>query len=368
MLPRVGLSFGRIAGCPKHFRRFNMTEHSRAANPVDPAPVVDLIQAFRRSKTMFAAVSMGVFDLLSLGALDLATLATKLKANADALERLLDSCVSLGLLEKRDGNYSNTSVATTYLTRSSPDTLAGYILYSDRALYPMWTNLEDAIREGTNRWEQTFGGKAKLFDHFFRTDEAHRDFLSGMNGFGQLSSPEVIAAFDLSRFRRFVDLGGGTGHLVLTACARYPNLRGEIFDIPNAIATARSYLGNDAEPPVVTLNAGDFFTDPLPKADIFALGRVLHDWSEDKVRFLLKKVWERLPPGGALLIAEKLLDDNKSGPTPALMQSLNMLICTEGKERSLAEYTALLREAGFSQIDAKVTDAPLDAILAVKGF
>jgi acetylserotonin N-methyltransferase len=115
------------------------------------------------------------------------------------------------------------------------------------------------------------------------------------------------------------------------------------------------------------LIAGDFFTDPLPEADIFALGRILHDWSEDKVRTLLKKVWERLPAGGALLIAEKLLNDNKTGPVPALMQSLNMLVCTEGKERTLAEYTSLLQQAGFAQVQGKVTGAPLDAILALKG-
>ena len=116
----------------------------------------------------------------------------------------------------------------------------------------------------------------------------------------------------------------------------------------------------------IELIAGDFFRDSLPAADLFAFGRILHDWSEEKVRFLLKKVWDRLPPGGALLIAEKLLNDDKSGPIPALMQSLSMLVCTEGKERSLAEYAALLREAGFGQIEGRVTSAPLDAILAVK--
>ena len=108
---------------------------------------------------MFAAVSLGVFDRLGDGAADVTTLARKLGANADALERLLDSCVSLGLLTKENALYSNTPVAATYLTRSSPNTLSGYILYSDRALYPLWGNLEAAIREGTNRWEQTFGGE-----------------------------------------------------------------------------------------------------------------------------------------------------------------------------------------------------------------
>jgi len=294
------------------------------------------------------------------------SLARELGASADALERLLDSCVALGLIEKQGELYSNSPVAATYLTRSSPHTLAGYILYSDRALYLLWGNLESAIREGTDRWKQTFGGQASIFDHFFRTDEARRDFLSGMNGFGQLSSPAVVAAFDLGRFCRLVDLGGGTGHLALTACARYPHLQATVFDLPAAIATAREYVGCSTPRSALAFVEGDFFTDPLPEADIFALGRVLHDWSEEKVRTLLRKVWERLPPGGALLIAEKLLNDDKTGPVPALMQSLSMLVCTEGKERTLAEYTALLREAGFVRVEKKVTDAPLDAILAVK--
>ena len=332
----------------------------------NPLPVLDLIQAYRWSKTMFTAVSLGVFDRLGEGAADAATLAQELRADADALERLLDSCAALGLLAKQGAVYSNSPVAATYLTRSSPHTLSGYILYSDRALYPLWGNLEAAIRDGTNRWQQTFGGEGSIFDHFFRTAEARRDFLSGMHGFGQLSSPAVVAAFDLGRFRRLVDLGGGTGHLALAACALYPQLRGAVFDLPAVIATARAYAGQASSGDRILFHAGDFFSDPLPEADIFALCRILHDWSEDKVRTLLRKVWERLPSAGSLLIAEKLLADNKTGPLPALMQSLSMLVCTEGKERTLAEYTALLRQAGFAQIEGKVTNAPLDAILAVK--
>ena len=333
----------------------------------NPAPVLDLIQAFRTSKTMFASVSLRIFDRLDNGGAEAKTLAQELGANADAIECLLNSCVALGLIEKRGAVYSNLPVARTYLTRSSPNTLAGYILYSDQALYPLWGNLEAAICEGTNRWQQTFGGGAAIFDHFFRTEEARRDFLSGMNGFGQLSSPAVVAAFDLGRFHRLVDLGGGTGHLALAACVRYPQLEVAVFDLPTVISTAREYVGRSPQGSRLTLIAGDFFTEPLPEADLFALGRILHDWSEEKVRALLKKIWERLPSDGALLVAEKLLDSDKTGPLLALMQSLNMLVCTEGKERTFAEYTALLRQAGFTQIEGVVTTAPLDAILATKG-
>jgi acetylserotonin N-methyltransferase len=306
-----------------------------------PAIVLDLIEAFRRSKTMFTALELGVFD----GARP---------ADCKELTRLLDACVALGLLQKHDGEYVNTAEAEKYLKSSSPDTLSGYVHYSNIVLYPMWAHLEDAVREGTHRWKQGFGLDGALFSHFFRTEEAARDFLMGMHGFGQLSSPAVVAAFDLSRFRKLVDLGGATGHLAEAARAKYPQLAAVTFDLP---AVAKLF------PHVVP---GDFFADPLPEADLFALGRILHDWSEDKIRILLRKIWAALPAGGALLIAEKLVDEEKTGPVPALMQSLNMLVVTEGRERSLSEYRALLEEAGFSAVEGCQTGTPLDAILAVK--
>ena len=333
----------------------------------EPAPVVDLIEAFRRSKATFAAVSLGVFDLLEQGPNDLQTLARSLEVNADALERLLDSCVSLGFLKNAQARYSNLPVASSYLVRSSPNTLAGYILYSNAALYPLWGHLEDAVREGTHRWKQTFGTDQPIYDHFFKTDQARRDFLLGMHGFGQISSPAVVAAVDLSRFKRLVDLGGATGHLTVAACARYRSLRAAVFDLPATIKVAREFIERAGFKDRIELIPGDFFRDPLPEADLYSVGRILHDWSEQKIRRLLGKVYDGLPRGGALLVAERLLDEDKTGPVASLMQSLSMLVCTEGKERTLSEYSALLKDAGFAEIQGYRTGAPLDAVLAVKG-
>ena len=109
-----------------------------------------------------------------------------------------------------------------YLCKQSPSRMTGYINYSNAILWKLWGNLEDAIREGTNRWQQTFGWDGPIFSNFFRTEEAMREFLMGMHGYGLISSPHVVAAFDLSRFRRLVDLGGATGHLAIAACQRYP--------------------------------------------------------------------------------------------------------------------------------------------------
>ena len=105
---------------------------------------------------MFAAVELGVFD-------------GKRPAECQELPRLLEACVALGLLAKQDGAYVNTPQADQYLRADSPDTMAGYIRYSNHVLYPMWANLEDALKVGTHRWKQTFGLDGPLFSHFFRT-------------------------------------------------------------------------------------------------------------------------------------------------------------------------------------------------------
>ena len=254
--------------------------------PADPAPVLDLIEAFRRSKTMFSAVALGVFDRLQESPADARTLASELNASADAVERLLDACVGLGLLKKESGTYRNLPVAGSYLCRSSPQTLAGYIVYSNDVLYRLWANLDDAVREGSHRWRQTFGLEGPIFSSLFKTEEAMRDFLVGMHGFGLLSSPPVVAAFDLSRFRRLVDLGGATGHLAMAATQRYPELSAILFDLPAVIEVAREYVSRSPAASRITLTAGDFFAGQLPEADLFALGRILHDWDEVKIRRL----------------------------------------------------------------------------------
>jgi acetylserotonin N-methyltransferase len=336
-------------------------------NLPDPEPVLDIIEAFRRSKTMFAALSMGVFDRLHASPATADAMAQHLSAQVDATGRLLDACAALGLLHKENGVYSNAPVTATYLVTSSPHSLYGYIRYSDEALYPMWGDLAGAVREGTPRWMQTFGLEGPIFSSFFRTEEAMRDFARGMHGVGMLTSPKVAAAFELGRFHRMVDLGGATGHLAIAACELYPHLDGAVFDLPQVAELAREQVALSPARDRIEIVAGDFFEDQLPESDLYALGRILHDWTDDKIGLLLRKILSRLPPGGALLIAEKLLNEDGVGPLAANLQSLNMLVVTEGMERSLSQYELLLREAGFAEVEGRRTGTPLDAILAVKG-
>jgi acetylserotonin N-methyltransferase len=332
----------------------------------DPTLVLDLIEAFRRSKTMFTALSIGVFDRLHEGPSDAKSLSAEFLTDLPALTRLLDGCVGLGLLSREDSLYANSPTAERYLCRQSPDSLAGYVAYSNRSLYPLWADLEGAVRQGTHRWTATFGPQASLFDHYFRTDESRREFLDGMHGFGRITSPEVVRVFNLNRFQRLADLGGATGHLAIAACERYGRMSAVVFDLPVVLPHATPHVEASSARDRITLQAGDFFSDPLPPADLYALGRIFHDWTDDKIRLLLRKMHDALPPGGGVLLAETLLDDDKRGPVHALMQSLNMLVCTEGRERTFDEYRALFEEAGFGDVEARRTGTPLDAVLALK--
>ncbi len=335
-------------------------------NLPNPEPVLELIEAFRHSKTMFTAVSMGVFDRLAQEPSTAVELARFLGAHESGVTRLLDACAALGFLSKRDGVYACEPVAETYLCTSSPHSLYGYIRYSDEALYPMWGNLADAVREGAPRWLQTFGLDGPIFSSFFRTEKAMHDFARGMHGFGMLTSPKVASAFDLSRFQTMADLGGATGHLVIAACEKYPDLRGIVFDLPQVAALAREQVDLSPAHDRIEIVSGDFFTGDLPSADLYALGRILHDWSDEKIDLLLRKIRAALPPGGGLLLAEKLLNEDGVGPLAANMQSLNMLVVTEGRERTLGEYSRLLRAAGFDSVEGRRTGAALDAVLALK--
>ena len=333
----------------------------------NPEPILFLIEAFRRSQAMFTAVELRVFDHLEHAPLGAHQLASLIQANPDALERLLNTCVHLELLTLDSGAYSNAAISSAYLTRNSPDSLIGYIEYSQKALWHLWAKLPDAVREGTHRWEQVFGGQGELFSHYYKTEEDKRRFVMGMHAFGQISSPKVVRAFDLSGFKHLVDLGGATGHLPIAACQAYPGLKASVFDLPAVLNVTREVIDGASLSDRIDTVGGDFFADPFPQADLFALGRILHDWTRAKIDLLLKKIYETLPEGGAILIAEKLLDESGVKPLWTLLQSLNMLVVTEGKERRLSEYKEILETAGFRDVQGIVLEhSPLDAIIARK--
>ncbi|HBE66263.1 MAG TPA: homocysteine methyltransferase [Rhodopirellula baltica] len=334
--------------------------------PVDPTPVLQYINGFRFSKVMFAAVELGVFDSLEQQKRSAEDLAIELQCDPAAVSRLLNGLVGMELLSRDGEQYKNTGLASELLTSTSPNRMTGYIKFSNDVSWKLWSHFENAIREGSHRWKDAYGWDQPIFSSFFADDAAMREFLMGMHGYGVISSPKVVRAVDLSQFNHLVDLGGATGHLPMAACEAYESLTATVFDLPGVIPLTKEIVAQSSVSDRIDVVAGDFFDDELPQADLMSLGRILHDWSDEKIDRLLSKIYDRLPEGGGLLLAEILIQDDRGGPDWGQMQDLNMLVCTEGRERTLAEYEAILRRAGFREVTGQVTGAPVDAVLAIK--
>ena len=319
-----------------------------AATPPAAAPLMQVVSGFWASKTLAAAVELDLFTQLSGSPITIDELCRQLGIESRPAEMLLSGCAALGLLEVRDGRFANSPLAEQYLVRGRPYYFGGVVTMLDRRLYLPWNRLVEAI--WTNR-AQTWGDQPGLFEAISANPEEQRIFTEAMHSWSIQSGRAVAEAFDFSPYRQLVDVGGGSGAYCIEACRRYPHLRAVVFDIPPALEIAREKIAEAGLSDRVTTHAGDFFTDALPAgADVVLLSMILHDWTPEKNRRILRACHDGLPAGGALLVSELMMDDDKSGPAPAALMSLNMLIETEGRNYTWAEYTAWLEETGFEAI------------------
>uniref|UniRef100_A0A2K5K7T8 Acetylserotonin O-methyltransferase n=1 Tax=Colobus angolensis palliatus TaxID=336983 RepID=A0A2K5K7T8_COLAP len=267
---------------------------------------------FMVSQVLFAACELGVFDLLAEapGPLDVAAVAAGVAASSHGTELLLDTCVSLKLLkvETRAGKGEYGCVLSRGLCTPLLWTLARiFTLFTSVALHA-------------------------------RSEGERLQFMQALQDVWSVNGRSVLTAFDLSGFPRMCDLGGNWLGLLPGAC----------------------YI------PAHSSVSGDFFKDPLPEADLYILARILHDWADGKCSHLLERVYHTCKPGGGILVIESLLDEDRRGPLLTQLYSLNMLVQTEGQERSPTHYHMLLSSAGFRDFQFKKTGAIYDAILVRK--
>uniref|UniRef100_A0A8B9U216 Acetylserotonin O-methyltransferase like n=1 Tax=Anas zonorhyncha TaxID=75864 RepID=A0A8B9U216_9AVES len=333
-----------------------------------PSKIVDLMDGFKASKALFVASKLKVFDYLKTkGPLKAVDVANEVGTSVCGTERLLDACVALGLLEKTSQGYSNTDSANTYLTSDGEYSLHGYIIHSNDHLWPLFTNLESAVREGSRQNHRAFGRKAEdLFKDYYHSQGVKQRFMAAMHSIAHLTARDVATAFDLSQFKSTCDLGGCTGALAHELIQIYPNMKVTVFDLPEVIANISYFQPSEQCAAPVTFVSGDFFKDNLPEADLYILSRILHDWPDERIHVLLSKISAVCKPGCGILLAEMVLDDEKKNRSTALLQSLNMLVQTEGKERSGSEYRGLLEQHGFANVKIKLTGNLLDVILCIK--
>ncbi|XP_073702375.1 acetylserotonin O-methyltransferase [Garra rufa] len=338
-----------------------------------PRKILQYMEGFLVSKTLFSACELGVFEHLheSPHPLSVSDLAAALGCSEDGTERLLNACVSLELLTANTDPhgtvvYSNTEMSRVFLTKSSPTSLYRSIEYSSRTIYLCWHYLSDAVREGKNQYEKAFGVNSKdLFEALYRSDEEMVKFMHLMNSIWNICGRDVVAAFDLSPFKCICDLGGCSGALAKQCVSAYPESTVTIFDLPKVVRTSQRHFVSPQDERI-SFCEGDFFKDELPQADLYILARILHDWTDQRSVELLAKIYHSCRPGGAVLLVEALLYEDNSGPLTAQLYSLNMLVQTEGRERKASDYSRLLNAAGFTQVHIHNTGKIYDAILALK--
>lgn len=344
----------------------NVRENETEDGKEKLSKMIELMDGFKASKVLFTASKLHVFDVLrssKTGELQAEDVAQEIKASMKGTERLLEACVSLGLLQRTGKEYANTAMSRHFLLSDGPLSLQGYIQHCNELVWPLFTHLETAVREGTNQHEKAFGKSSdNLFqDAYYSRHEVKLRFMKAMHSIAKVSGRDVATAFDLSKYKTACDLGGCTGAMAYEFAKAHPGLSVTMFDLPEVIEMSGHFRPHDADDRV-SFVAGDFFKDELPKADVYILARILHDWSDEKVHILLSKIAKACNPGCCVLVSEIFLDEDRKGPSRGLLQALSM---TEGRQRSASEYSLLLKSHGFTTAQVKHTHNLLDAILCV---
>ncbi|MFD8568795.1 methyltransferase [Streptomyces sp. NPDC059639] len=336
-------------------------------DPLTPEPLLQLGLGFMASKTLLSAVELGIFTVLADGGRDRASLSSEVGLHPRSAADFLDALVSLNVLTRsEDGTYRNTPSADLFLDRAKPSYVGGILEMADARLFGFWNNLTDALRTGAPQNEVAHSG-APFFATFSQDPVAWRNFLNGMNGVSTPLAAALAADFDWTGRRHVIDVGGALGAVPAAVLTLHPDITGGVFELPpvepvfDEFVAARGLTGR------LVFHGGDFFSDPLPEADVYVMGQILHDWDLEQRRFLLKKAYDALPAGGVLIVYDAMIDDERRRNTYGLTLSLNMLIDSEGgSEYTVADASQWLQAAGFTKVEARPLIGGYTAVYATK--
>ena len=334
-----------------------MSDPAANRSDLSPIPLMQLSTGFWAFKTLAAADELGLFTRLSgTAGITSDELVRALGIHPRPAEMLLTGCAALGLLEKDGGRYRNSPLAEEFLVRGKPYYFGGFVKMLDRRLYPGWGKLTEAIR--SNR--PTTWNPDKQKSLYAGEDPAMLAlFWEAMHSISTFTARAAAEAVDFSHFQQLLDVGGGSGAYDIELCRRYPHLRATVYDLPFVTKIAADKIAAAGLGDRIGIVSGDFFADAAFPAghDVILLSMIMHGWGEAKNREILRKCHAALPSGGAVIISELLTNDEKTGPVPAALMSLNMLIETEGRNYTPAEYGAWLGELGFRDIRTVWFDA-----------
>jgi hypothetical protein len=338
---------------------------SAAPEPPTPDAIMQLGLGFWGSKTLLSAIELGVFTTLAKGPLDAERLAATLKLSPRSARDFFDALVALGVLAREGARYSNTAETGLFLDRGKPTYVGGMLEMANARLYPFWGSLTDALRTGEPQNE------AKRGENFFAAlyaDPARLEaFLKAMTGVSLGCAMAMAQKFPWSKYKTFIDVGCAQGAVPVTVAAAHPHLTGGGFDLPAVGPIFEAFVRERQLSNRLRFLPGDFLAGDLPSADVLVMGHILHDWSLDEKKLLLRKAYAALPKGGALIVYEALIDDERRENAFGLLMSLNMLIETPGGfDYTGADCQGWMKEAGFKETRVEHLVGPDSMVVAVK--
>ena len=338
------------------------------ALPPSPENILQTGLAFWASKSLLSAVELELFSELAKGPESLDQLTEKLGLHPRGARDFFDALVSLGFLQRdASGHYSNTSETDTFLDKAKPSYIGGILEMANHRLYPFWGKLTDALKSGQPQNETT--DDPEFFNELYADQDRLYEFLSAMTGVSRGANLAIAASPEIgwADHKTFADIGPAQGDLALQIALANPHLEGTGFDLPPVGPIFKTYMQDHGVADRVHFQAGSFFEEPLPQADVITMGHILHDWDLEQKKMLIAKAHAALPSGGIFIAYDALIDDERRRNSFGLLMSLNMLIETPGGfDYTGADGIAWVKEAGFKEAKVVHLVGPDSMIVAVK--
>src|ERR1700674_3629701 len=278
-----------------------------------PQPTPDQILqvgfGFWASKTLLSAIELEVFTELAKHPLSLPDLQGRLGLHPRSARDFFDTLVSMGFLGRVDGKYGNTHVTDLYLDKHKPSYIGGILEMANQRLYGHWNHLTEALRTGLPQNEARSGG-VPVFEALYADPARLKSFLAAMTGISHGANMAIASKFPWAGYQTFADAGAAQGDLAAQIALANPHLSGIGFDLAEVGPIFEEYVEKNGVAGRVRFVAGSFFEQPLPQADVVLMGHILHDWGIDDKRMLIRKAYDAVPEGGALIVYESIIDDD----------------------------------------------------------
>ena len=336
----------------------------RDENPAPPL-LFEMATGYWLSQAIYVAAKLGIADLLRDGPQSCVALATSTGSDATSLFRLMRALSSVGIFAHRGGDRFALSRLAESLQTDVHGSLRSMVITIGEIHYQACGNLLHSVQTGSPAFNAVFG--ASLFDYLQQNVDAADAFNQGMANVSSMVAYAVLIAYDFAGISSIVDIGGGQGKLVEKIVKFTPDITGTVFDTASTIERAKQGLGNDAWSKRCSYVIGDFFTSVPQGADVYLLCGVIHDWDDRRAIKILRNCRRAMAGKGRVLIVDMVVPDTDAMSFSKLLD-LNMLAMTGGRERTKAEFHALLDAADYQLTRIIPTMAPQSIIEAVPKY